>query len=491
MTMGYGLRRTAFDRSSYAYISGQLGVASVYDYGAVGDGVHDDTQAIQRALDDAMVLVFPSDTYLITGTLRPRSYQHLLMFGKFLVGANVTLWNFDGVLHTQVLGSLHITDPQGITDGTVPAVTFTGGCRWLLIDKIFTWNVGWSVLMTDINESHFTAIHGQLCRGDGLYWGGDPCNVHDNVFASIFFAGTTDDIGTVGSGLHCNPGSQGNIGGNRIDRITVLSLANGFNVDGGGWKELWIGTAIWDTCNVGWRESGGMSDILIDQCWTNAGGYGGYWAPNSGQVADNIAVNQWHTNHNAQDGLRIEWTVVMSIGSFTAAANGRYGLHGVANTAVGKILIGQANISGNTAGDVRWDSGTDGYNPGLSIGAVVTTHTDYWQDITGSNARNSAVQVGMFNAQVPLPTTGPTAGTIYWFQSMNTYPVKTWTATFDGYKNNSTTNQTLSFPLPYAFAPTATVNSTGLTISADTTSVTITAPDNTTAYNGVVQFVGI
>ena len=36
MTMGYGLRRTAFDRSSYEYISGQLGVASVYDYGAVG-----------------------------------------------------------------------------------------------------------------------------------------------------------------------------------------------------------------------------------------------------------------------------------------------------------------------------------------------------------------------------------------------------------------------------------------------------------------------
>ena len=30
MTMGHGLRRTAFDRSSYAYISGQLGVASVY-----------------------------------------------------------------------------------------------------------------------------------------------------------------------------------------------------------------------------------------------------------------------------------------------------------------------------------------------------------------------------------------------------------------------------------------------------------------------------
>ena len=45
--MAHGLRRTAFDQSSYAYWTGQYGVVNVKDYGAVGDGVHDDTATAQ------------------------------------------------------------------------------------------------------------------------------------------------------------------------------------------------------------------------------------------------------------------------------------------------------------------------------------------------------------------------------------------------------------------------------------------------------------
>ena len=43
--MAHGLRRTAFDQSSYAYWTGKYGVVNVKDFGAVGDGVHDDTAA--------------------------------------------------------------------------------------------------------------------------------------------------------------------------------------------------------------------------------------------------------------------------------------------------------------------------------------------------------------------------------------------------------------------------------------------------------------
>ena len=38
--MAHGLRRTAFDQSSYAYWTGKYGVVNVKDFGAVGDGVH-------------------------------------------------------------------------------------------------------------------------------------------------------------------------------------------------------------------------------------------------------------------------------------------------------------------------------------------------------------------------------------------------------------------------------------------------------------------
>lgn len=49
------------------------GIVNVRDFGAVGDGVHDDTEAIQAALNESMLkkvkLIIPSGTYLITTSL--------------------------------------------------------------------------------------------------------------------------------------------------------------------------------------------------------------------------------------------------------------------------------------------------------------------------------------------------------------------------------------------------------------------------------------
>lgn len=49
---------------------------NVKDYGAVGDGITNDTQAIQRAVDDGGIAYFPPGTYL-TGTIRLRSHGGL------------------------------------------------------------------------------------------------------------------------------------------------------------------------------------------------------------------------------------------------------------------------------------------------------------------------------------------------------------------------------------------------------------------------------
>jgi hypothetical protein len=53
-------------------------VVSVKDFGAVGDGVADDTAAIQAALATGTSVRFPSGTYLVTETLSPSSNTSLI-----------------------------------------------------------------------------------------------------------------------------------------------------------------------------------------------------------------------------------------------------------------------------------------------------------------------------------------------------------------------------------------------------------------------------
>lgn len=487
--MARGLLRTAFDQASYDYASGQLGIASVLDYGATGDGIHDDTAAIQRALNDASVVVFPSLTYFVTGTLNPRSDQVLMIFGKFLVGANATLWNFDGVVHTQIVGTLHIMDPNGITTGSVPAVLFGGGCEWLLVSKMYFDNLAWACEMTDISESHFVDIVGRNCRGDGLFWGGDPCNVHDNVFDSIVFTGTTNSIGTAGSGLHLNPAAQGTITGNHIGRLTVVSLSVGVLVDDGGWNYLSVDSAILTLCNVGWLETGNMNDFVFTYLECSHNNTGWYFAPNPGDVVAKIFVGTLVADNNQNDGVRVGWSLGIYIGRAHLRSNGGYGLHTAANTTVGKVMIGELAAEGNTLGDVLANAGSGGYNPGLVLNSVVTTHQNPWQDITGDSVSGGNVTV-IANTGRAVTVSGTTAGTIYW-QETTDYPRKVVTCVFDGYENDTATDQSLTFPVSFGVSATVSTNTTGLTLSASTTVLTITAPDNTDTYSGVVEVIGI
>ena len=83
-------------------------------------------------------------------------------------------------------------------------------------------------------------------------------------------------------------------------------------------------------------------------------------------------------------------------------------------------------------------------------------------------------------------TAGTTAGTVN--QDVIEYrpSYKKIMMSFSGYENDTTTDQTVDFPLAFSSYAVIVANNTGLTISASTSGITITAPDSTTTYSGVV-----
>lgn len=67
-----GLRRSAFNQSSYDFWADRYRVVNVKDFGATGDGVHDDTKAMQNAIDavgNGDTLYIPNGVYAITQPL--------------------------------------------------------------------------------------------------------------------------------------------------------------------------------------------------------------------------------------------------------------------------------------------------------------------------------------------------------------------------------------------------------------------------------------
>lgn len=99
---------------------------SVLDYGAVGDGVTDDTVAIQTAVTDLAinggVLVFPYATYLITS-------QIILPFGNNNEGKMYLIDGCDSIVKSNVLsptGSTFTGFISGYLNGTTPVANVTG-----------------------------------------------------------------------------------------------------------------------------------------------------------------------------------------------------------------------------------------------------------------------------------------------------------------------------------------------------------------------------
>ena len=96
--------------------------------------------------------------------------------------------------------------------------------------------------------------------------------------------------------------------------------------------------------------------------------------------------------------------------------------------------------------------------------------------------------------QIPVSSgslSGETAGSVS-YSEINLGGIKITMVYFNGYENDTTTNQDITFPIAYGNTPEIVIgNSTLPALSASTTELTITAPDTTTTYTGFALIIGM
>ena len=121
--------------------------------------------------------------------------------------------------------------------------------------------------------------------------------------------------------------------------------------------------------------------------------------------------------------------------------------------------------------------------------AYVSDGNTYWHELWNEAGTPSLVTNLAYAATNSTSTAGTTAGTVDLFMPQQGNG-KTVILTFNGYENDTTTNQTINFPVAFSTVPLVLGNDTGLTLTASTTGITITAPDVTTTYSGTAAIMG-
>ena len=137
-----------------------LDTVSVKDFGAVGDGVADDTAAIQAAIDASYSVYIPNGTYKVTATIYLRRGLHLYgadMYNCIINGSTMATPIFATQLNRYGIGAAN----QGLRDATIEQFKLVGNTASATNDLIR--------LVYGFHRTTISRVWFYSCGGDAIY----------------------------------------------------------------------------------------------------------------------------------------------------------------------------------------------------------------------------------------------------------------------------------------------------------------------------------
>ena len=371
------------------------GVLHVQDFGATGDGITDDTAALQTAAQAAATehkqLFFGPGTYLLSQPIQMSSYSDWFAIpGTATLAANANAPLVTTVLaQGSTISGLRFKGTSSIAASEASLLVAYKSANISLVDDVFRDTTGRAALLSDVNN--FSIIQSTF---DNV--GNDPSNL---TLAQQGVAFTNDASG-YGTGNYVYNSSFSNIGLDAISATQQTSFsAVGNTVWNGyvnpGWESLPADAAgIYGYQNIGFNVAGNTIEnvsgngididksqnvVVYNNSVTGSGEAGiGVFSANQALVTGNVSTNNNTLNHfNFRGGI-----VVGAAGASQVQVSGNVSGNtpGIQTQLYGVQVWGGASPS--TAGTV-----SDNSLSGNSVAAIY----DPTAALTPSSAIDSAL----------------------------------------------------------------------------------------------------
>ncbi|KAG2157573.1 glycoside hydrolase family 55 protein [Suillus bovinus] len=293
---------------------------NVREYGAVGDGVHDDTAAINAAISTGSrcgnltcgsstttpaVVYFPEGTYLVSGPLH--AYYYTVMVGNARTPPTLLASaNFTGI-------------------AVIDADPYTNNQNWYTNQDSFyrsARNFVIDLRRVPANVSA-TGIHWQVSQSTSLvnivvHMSTQPGNNHQGMYMESGSGGFMGD-------LVFNGGKYGIWVGNQQFTVRNITVNNANTAVFGSWNWGWTyQRVVINECQIGFNLSGGGNggEAIIDAVVTNTPVFIKAPKPTNVSVATSIVLNNIHLN-NVSVAVMENRTTILAGGTRTIDSWGK------------------------------------------------------------------------------------------------------------------------------------------------------------------------